>query len=131
MMKTIKRLSILVLLLTLSVSCASVNPLSGIKGDTLQEKVGNDLSRGSELATKYGNTEISTCLTYLNKIAGNGDTLLNEPTAGVISFAVKAYLLKNSSVTNEAAFKTNCGAMSAGIMIEAAKQAPISGNLIR
>ena len=111
--------------------CAQLNPLSGVTGSNLQEKVGNDLTRTSEIADKYGAPEIKTCVDWLNQVAGNGNTLLNEPTAGLISFAVKAYLLKNSSASGEAAFKQNCGAMAAGIMIEAAKQAPIGGQLIR
>lgn len=126
-----KALVLLFLTMFALAGCASLNPLSGLKGGTIQEQVGNDLTRTSELAKKYGASEISTCVDYLNGIAGNGDTLANEPTAGLISFAVKAYLLKNSSASSEAAFKGKCGAMATGVMIEAAKKAPIGGQLVR
>lgn len=126
-----KNLIVLLFVTMLAVGCAQINPVSGLKGDNLQEKFSNDIARTAELATKYGATDIAMCANYLNGVVGNGNTLLNEPTAGLISFAVKAYLLKNSSVANEAAFKTNCGAFAAGVMLEAAKNAPVGGQLLR
>ena len=81
-----------------------------------------DVKRAGELGAKYGAPEIAQCANWLDGALGGQTGLLQEPTAGLISSAIKLYLLKNQVSANEAAFKANCGAFAAGVMIEVGKQ---------
>ena len=104
------------LVLTLFVSgCTSA------VGQRVTSLVGNDLQRTEEMSVKYGAPEIAQCAKFLNAALGEGNSLASEPTAGLVSLAVKAYLLKKQGAVAEEAFKKECGAFATGLMLEVLK----------
>ena len=98
----------------------------------LPSNIGNfivaDAKRSEAIATKYGAPEIATCMQFVETAFTQSNDLISEPTNGLLSFTTKLYLLKKQASGNaaaEQAFKDKCGAVAAGLMLEAAKSAPI------
>lgn len=122
----------LVGLLALTMGC------SAIVGE-VKQIVGDDLTRTSELAEKYGKPEVKQCSDFLNtalnsqdSTLGKIDALLAEPTAGLLSGALKAALVAElvKSLNDPAAqaklekeFDTNCRAVAGQIMLNLARDA--------
>ena len=103
------------------------------------QKVGDDLTRTSELAAKYGRPEVKQCADFMvasiNDFRAMNDKLAAleaEPTDGVISDVFKkaliADMIKSQMTTiNQDAFQKgfedNCSAVSGKIMFAIAKDA--------
>jgi hypothetical protein len=126
-----KKIGILVLVFLLS-GCAAIT-------GEIKQAVGNDLTRTSELADKYGKPDVKLCADFLNtslnsqdSTLGKIDALLAEPTAGLLSGALKAALVAElvKSLNDPAAqaklekeFDTNCRAVAGQIMLNLARDA--------
>lgn len=105
----------------------------------LIEVTGNDLTRTSELAAKYGKPEVKQCADFLVKAVGSLNTeegnlqaLLAEDTNGVFSAALKAVLVKEylASLNDPARadafrkeFDTNCKAVAGQIVLNIVRDA--------
>ena len=123
---------IMVGLLALTMGC------SQIVGE-VKQIVGDDLTRTSELAAKYGKSDVKQCADFLNTALNSQDStqakidaLLAEPTAGLLSGALKAALVAElvKSFNDPAAqaqlskdFDTNCRAVAGQIMLNLARDA--------
>lgn len=95
---------------------------SAIQGK-VTEVVGNDLQRTIEIAEKHGKPEIAKCAQYLKQSIDGDAALAGENTAGLISTALKLYLLQESKPVAEEQFKAQCGNVAAGLMLQAGKSA--------
>lgn len=103
------------LAITLLISgCSSV-------GSKVTEFIGNDLGRTVELAQKYGKPEVATCAAFLQAAIDGDAALAKEDTSGLISLAFKLYLLQESKPAAEEEFKKQCGAVAAGLLVQAGK----------
>jgi len=81
-----------------------------------------DARRAHELAVKYEDPEAAKCWAYLADSLEAGIALKDEDTAGLLSLAEKARILRRHLDKNEAAFKAECGAFVLDIMVEIAKR---------
>lgn len=103
------------------------------------EIAGNDLQRTSEIAERYGKTEVKVCADFLvaaigklNSEDGKLQALLAENTAGIFSAALKAVLVKESvAALNDPAkaeafrkeFDVACKAVAGTIVLNVARDA--------
>jgi hypothetical protein len=132
-MKTfLSRFGVLAMALMLS-ACSGLGSAGGpVKQDVIakvSDFIVKDAARGEEIATKYNAPEIATCLHFVQGAFTQSNTLMSEDTNGLLSLSVKLYLLKKQTSGNQAAeqeFKDKCGSVAAGLMLEAAKSAPMS-----
>lgn len=101
--------------------------------------VTDDLARTSELADKYGKSEVKACADFLasalnsqDSVQARLDALLAEPTAGLLSAAFKAALIAElvKSLNDPAAqaklqkdFDVACRAVAGQIMLNLARDA--------
>lgn len=113
----------------------------------IKEIAGNDLTRTSELASKYGKPEVKQCSDFLvmamNKL--NNDeaslqALLAEDTQGIFSAALKAVLVKEklaslNDPSNADAFRKDfdnaCRGVAGQIMLNLVRDAAKIGSRIR
>jgi len=83
--------------------------------------VGNDLQSTVDIAEKYGKPEIATCAKFLKQSIDGDTALAKEDTKGLISLALKLYLLQESKPAAEEEFKKQCGTVAAGLLLQAGK----------
>ena len=83
--------------------------------------VGRDLDKTIFLAEKYGKPEIAMCAKFLRTVLDKDAELVKEDTDGLISLAMKYYLLGDSDPQAEAQFKAQCGNVAAGLILEGRK----------
>ena len=83
--------------------------------------VGNDLDKTIYLAEKYGKPNIAMCAKFLREVLDKDAELAREDTDGLISLAMKYYLLGDSDPQAEAQFKDQCGKVAAGLILEGRK----------
>jgi len=120
--------------------------LAGCSGvsSKVEEKLGNDLVRTSEIAAKYGKPEVQACADFLMASLGSEDSklaqldaLLQEKTEGLLSSALKAALIAElgKSLNDPAAqaefkkgFDANCAQVAGQIVINIARDARKVGN---
>ena len=122
-----KKLIVLLLSLLL-VSCSAL-------GERITNRLSVDLTRTAEIATKANEPGIAKCAIYFNEALSDSTGALSEPTEGLISLAIKAYLLRKRNPEREAAFKRECGEFATGVLIElgraAISAAPGPGGLLK
>ena len=125
-------ISLLVSLVLVLVGCSAMT-------QQLEQVVGNDLTRTSELAAAYGNPEVKQCsdflLTALNSqdaTQAKIDQLLAEKTSGLISAGFKAFLLAQlikslndptAQAVIEKGFTDNCAKVAGTLFITVARDA--------
>jgi len=80
--------------------------------------VSRDLVRTKEMAETHGLPATAQCTTYLVEALEGRESLLSEDVDGLISLALKAYLLKNISQDAEAKFVKECGELAAKLLLE-------------
>lgn len=83
--------------------------------------VGKDLDKTIYLAEKYGKPEIAACARFLREVLVKDMALAKEDTSGLISLAMKYYLINESDPQAEAQFKEQCGKVAAGMILEGRK----------
>lgn len=123
-MKSVILFIVLAIFILSGCSVTGGGPISQGVGDF----IGKDAHRGAEIAAKYGAPEIATCLTFVEQSVTQSNALVTEDTNGVLSLSVKLYLLAQQLRGNqqaEAEFKSKCGAVAAGLLLEVAKRGPI------
>jgi hypothetical protein len=99
-------------------SCAAVTPITS----TVVRLTDRDLARTVELAQKYGKDEVAQCAAFLRMAIEGNSALANEDVDGVISLALKLYLLQEQRPIAEKNFKDNCQVVAGGLVLEIAKQ---------
>jgi len=87
------------------------------------ERVDTDLERTAQIAEKWDDPDgpEAKCANYLQGALAGKRELLEEKTAGIISRAYKARLLRDYVLKDEAAFKEECGAFATDLLIEVGK----------
>ena len=82
-----------------------------------------DLTRAEEMANKYGKPDIASCAKHLREAVGGREALLAEDSDGLLSLALKFYLLKEGAAGSEQEFKKQCGPFAVGLLLEIGKNA--------
>ena len=82
-----------------------------------------DLTRAEEMAAKYGKPDIASCAKHLREAVAGKEARLAEDSDGLLSLALKLYLLKEGAAGSEEEFKKQCGPFAAGLLMEIGKNA--------
>lgn len=136
-MKKIMNLVLGALFALIFVGCSAV-------AEKVKEVAGNDLTRTSELATKYGKPDVKICADFLlaslkseDSTQSKIDELLKEDTAGLASAGLKAALVAEfvrslndpaSRAKFEQDFRSNCQAVAGAIMMNVLRDARTVGS---
>lgn len=133
----------------LAVLCSAL--LAGCSAGTaiverIEGRVGLDLETTSAIAKKYGKPEVAQCSDFLLATLRSQDgaraklkELMDEPTEGILSAALKAALIAElgramadqDKAKFEADFRANCNAVAGDIMIKLLQDAARVGAKIR
>lgn len=75
------------------------------------------------IVTACGKPDIAKCVGYLSEEVARTDALLAEKVSGIVSLSLKAYLLREmiQAKSGEEKLKSECGAFSAGLLLEVAR----------